>query len=109
MNQEYVKDISKAIKDTPIQQELSPGSPRRYEPAQGISRHNERIHRESKYADTHKNLPFSFRKVAKPVGRNIYVKCDSCGHITSGTTATVGIVCNNCKKFSTITKVEDIV
>lgn len=108
MNQEFVKDVKKAVSNSSIKQELPPGSPRRYEPEVGVKKHNERIHRESKYADTHKNLPFTFRKAAKPIGRNTYVKCDNCGHITSGTTATVGIVCNNCKKFSSVSKIEDI-
>lgn len=106
MNSQFVSDISKSIAGTPINQECSPGSPRRYEPEMGVKKHNERIHRESKYADDCKNLPFSFSKPYKAKGRTTYIKCDNCGHITSGTTNTVGIICNECKKFSTVTEVE---
>ena len=86
--------------------ELKPGAtPRRWEPEGGINKLNERIHKESKFADTHKNLPYSFRKPYKPIGRNTAVSCNNCGNITYGTTATVGIICKKCNKFSTVTEV----
>lgn len=86
--------------------ELRPGvTPRRWEPEGGVGKLNERIHRESKQIDTHKNLPFSFRKPYKPLGRNSIVQCDNCGSITHGTSATVGIICKKCSKFSTVTEV----
>lgn len=108
MNKEFIKDVQKAVKNTPLNQKLTPGStPRRYEPVGGLKKHNERIHRESKQADDWKNLPFTFRKPPKPRGRSTYVKCDNCGYITSGTTATVGIVCPECKKFSSVSEVVD--
>lgn len=107
VNSEFIKDLQKGITQAPsANQILEPGTPRRYEPAMGLKKHRERIHKESRYASEHKNLPFSFRKPPKPIGRNAYLKCDNCGHITSGSTATVGIICNNCKKFSTVTEVE---
>jgi len=106
VNSQLVKDVVKGIKQEPIDQALSPGaSPRRYEPEIGIRRHNERIHRESKYADEFKNLPFQFKKPSKPKGRSNYITCDNCGHITSGTSATVGIICEACHKFSSVTEV----
>lgn len=106
MNKQFIKDVSKAIKSTPIKQELPPGTtPRRYEPEIGVHKHNERIHRESKYADSHKNLPFSFRKPPKPMGRNTYIQCNNCGNISLGSTATVGIICSSCNKFSAVTEV----
>jgi len=105
VNSEFVKDISKTIQNTPVRQELPPGTPRRYEPNAGLGKHNERIHRESKQVDTHKNLPFSFRKPPKAMGRSVVVKCNNCGNITSGTTATVGIICKVCGKFSSVTGV----
>jgi hypothetical protein len=105
MNKELIKDVAKSVKKAPIDQELSPGQGRRYEPAAGVGKHNSRIHRESKVADS-KNLPFSFRKPPKPKGRPTYIKCDNCGCMLSGTTATVGIICPECKKFSSVTKVE---
>lgn len=107
MNEQYFKDIAKGVKQTPLDQELSPGSVgRRYEPAIGTKKHNERIHRESKASDG-KNLQFDFRKPPKPVGRSAYVKCNNCGYILSATTATCGIICPECKKFSTVTEVKD--
>jgi predicted Zn-ribbon and HTH transcriptional regulator len=106
MNEQYVKDVAKYVKQTPLNQELPPGSPRRYEPPGGVAKHNARIHRESKAQDL-KNLEFSFRKPPKPVGRSTYIKCDNCGYVLSGTTATVGVICPECKKFSTVTEVSD--
>lgn len=107
VNSEFIKDLQKGITQSPsANQVLDPGSPRRFEPALGLKKHNERIHKESKHATEYKNLPFSFRKPPKPKGRNAYLKCDNCGHIISGFTTTVGVICNNCKKFSTVTEVD---
>ena len=108
VNKEFIKDLTKGIKNTELKQELTPGSTsRRYEPESGLRKHNERIHRESKRSDNYQNLPFTFRKPQKPKGRSNYIRCDNCGHITSGTTITVGIVCNECNKFSTVTEISD--
>lgn len=85
--------------------ELRPGvTPRRWEPEGGISKLRSKIDRDNKKISS-KNLPFTFKKPQKPIGRNLVIKCDSCGNITYGTTATVGIVCKNCKKFSTVSEV----
>jgi hypothetical protein len=105
MNEQFNRDIAKHVKQTPLDQELSPGTtPRRYEPPGGINNHNKRIHRESKISDT-KNLDFSFRKAPKSKGRSAYIQCDNCGYLTSGTTVTAGIICPECKEFSTVTEV----
>lgn len=86
--------------------ELRPGAtPRRWEPECGIKKHNERIHKESKFADNNKNLPFTFRKPPKPVSRNVTLVCDNCGAYISGTKATVGVICKSCNKFSTVSEV----
>jgi len=107
MNKQFTKDLKKAIAGDNIG-ELTPGAtPRRYEPSGGTQRHNERIHRESKYADTHKNLPFEFSKPPKLTSRSKYIKCDSCGYITSASINTVGMVCPECKKYSSVTEVID--
>jgi len=107
MNEQLERDIARHVKNTPLDQELSPGStPRRYEPTGGVNKHNARIHRESEVSDQ-KNLDFNFRKPPKPVGRSAYVQCDNCGYMTSATTATAGIICPECKKFSTVTGVTD--
>lgn len=104
-DKQLVRDLTKHIKQQPLDQELSPGvTPRRFEPKEGLSKHNARIHRESKIADG-KNLEFTFRKPQKPVGRGTHVSCDNCGNITLGTTATTGIICRECKSFSTVTEV----
>lgn len=88
--------------------ELRPGAtPRRWEPECGITKYNERIHRESKFADDNKNLPFSFRKPPKPISRNALLVCDNCGAYVSGTKATVGVICRECHKFSTVSEVYD--
>ena len=107
VNSEFVKDIKKGLDKVSIGQEFPPGAPRRYEPECGVNKHNERVHRESRYADHYKNLPFTFSKPPKPKGRSTYIVCDNCGQVTNGTTATVGIVCENCKKFSTVTEIND--
>ena len=106
VNSQFIKDLKKGIENTRIDQELSPGStPRRYEPTGGVAKHNKRIHDESRYADTHKNLPFTFRKPPRSKGKSIYLKCDNCGKLYMGTTVTHGIICNNCHKFSTVSEV----
>jgi len=106
MNKQFTKDLKKAIIKEPIKQVLDAGStPRRYEPESGLKKHNERIHKESKYVDSHKNLPFSFRKPLKPMGKSAYLQCDNCGQVITGTVFTVGVVCNSCGKFSTVTEV----
>lgn len=102
------KDVSKALSKKPLNQVLPAGStPRRWEPEGGVQKLNERIHRESKYVDTHKKLPFTFRKPPKPKGRSAYVQCDNCGYITGGSTATVGMICPECKKYSSVSEVVD--
>ena len=107
MNNRYIKDLQKGITNTPpLHQELPAGTGRRYEPSLGARKHNERIHQESKYTDDHKNLPFTFSKPPKARGRIAYVKCDNCGHVSSATSITVGIICKECKKFSSVTEVK---
>jgi len=81
--------------------ELRPGEiGRRFEPECGVKKHNERIHRESAYADSHLNLPFSFSKPKKP-GRKEIKKCSGCGKLIHTSINTVGFICNNCGKFVT--------
>ena len=106
MNNEFFKDIAKHVKKKPLDQELTPGStPRRYEPNDGIRRHVDRIHRESKSADG-KNLDFTFGKPWKPKGASAVLACDNCGYQLSGTVVTVGVICPECKEFSTVSEVK---
>lgn len=88
--------------------ELRPGTtPRRFEPEGGVGKLNRRIHKESKFADEHKNLPFSFRKPYKSKGGPRCFTCDNCGKLINGSSVTVGVICSNCKKFSTVSEVID--
>jgi len=105
MNSNFTKDVKKVLNNTQVG-ELTPGSTgRRYDVPGGVKKHNERIHKESKFADDNKNLPFSFRKPPKSRGSSAYIQCDNCGCITRATTITVGIICPECKKFSTVKEV----
>lgn len=85
--------------------ELSPGTTgRRWEPEAGVNKHNEKIHRESRYADEHKDLPFTFSK-PKKAGRRQYMECDTCGYIVYVSINTVGIICNECKSYVSVKEV----
>ena len=106
MNYQFISDVKKAIKKEPLNQVLPPGSPRRYDPPGGVRKHNERIHKESKIASDHKDLPFTFSK-PKKTGRSSTFSCDNCGYILSASVTTVGVVCPECKKFATVTEVVD--
>ncbi len=82
--------------------ELSPGiTKRRWEPEGGINKHNEKIHRESKYADSHKSLPFKFSRPPKSK-RQMVVECIECGYVTSASVNTVGMICNECKDYVSV-------
>lgn len=105
MNKQFQKDIAKHVKDTSLG-ELSPGStPRRYEPKGGLAKHNARIHRESKQIDG-KGLDFEFSKPWKPKGPSAVLACDNCGYVLSGTVVTVGVICPECKQFSSVSEVK---
>jgi len=104
MSNEFTRDFSK--KDLGIG-ELSPGStPRRYEPEGGVKKHNERIHRESKYVDEHKNLSFKFSKPKSP-GRQKYVRCNGCSSISRTSINTVGIICDHCHNYCGVEDIEE--
>lgn len=102
MNKEFTKDFSKAVlKEDINSSELPSGSKRRYDPTGGVRKHNERIHRESKFIDNHKNLPFSFSKPTK-LKKQIIVECCNCGYTSYVNRDTVGIICSECKKYSAV-------
>lgn len=85
--------------------ELSPGAtPRRWEPECGINKLRSKIHRESKFADQHKDLPFMFSK-PKRSGRKEYMECVNCGHVVHLSVNTVGIICNECKTYNDVKEV----
>jgi hypothetical protein len=75
-----------------------PGSGRRWEPEIGTQKHNERIHKESKFADDHKNLPFEFSKPVR-FGKSKDVFCKNCGRGAAVPKNTIGMICPSCKTF----------
>lgn len=99
VNETFIKDLNKSLRKDTINTELTPGTPRRYEPEQGIRKHNERIHAESSFADKSKNLPFSFSKPAK--NKIIRIKfCSNCGAPAEVNKNAFGIICATCKKYA---------
>ena len=86
--------------------ELSPGStPRRWLPEGGERRLRDKIHRESKFADSHKNLPFSFSK-PKRLGKQVLFRCLECGHTFLASKNTVMCICSTCKKATKVERVD---
>lgn len=109
MNDKFSKDISKHLSKSDLggAKELPAGvTPRRYEPATGLKRHNERIHRESKVMDKHGNLPFTFSKPKKEAASKL-VACVNCNYTTVATKNTIGIICPQCKQFSKVVGVDN--
>ena len=105
MNKAFLKDIEKAVKNTSVNQELSPGAAgRRWEPEEGVKKLNKKIHRESKYMDDHSKLPFTFSKPKKHQ-KSKYVRCLNCGYVTIASKNTVGIICKECKAYSSVEEV----
>lgn len=87
--------------------ELAPGStPRRWIPEGGVRKHNERIHRESKYADDNKNLPFTFSKPKKGKKTDDF-GCAECGRVFSASVSTVMVVCPDCKKVTKAVRITE--
>lgn len=109
VNKTFTEDLSKAIKNSDLggSRELTPGSVgRRYEPAGGVENHNKRIHKESKWVDDNKSLPFSFSKPKRAARRKV-AKCQNCGHVKSVNINTVGVICSNCKQFAKVEEIDD--
>jgi hypothetical protein len=86
----------------------SPGSERRWEPEGGVKKHNERIHRESKFVDDRKNLPFTFSKPVKS-RKNMDAFCKKCGRGISVSRNTVGIICPSCNLYVSVEEKEELV
>lgn len=76
---------------------LPPGSPRRWIPEGGLQKYRERIHRESKFADDYKKLPFTFSK-PQVDKKYKYFECVECGKVFTGSRNMVMCVCPVCKK-----------
>lgn len=108
-NSELTKAISKGIKNSDLggSSELTPGTTgRRFEPSEGTANLNRRIHKESKWADDNKNLPFTFSKPTRPQKQKL-AKCTNCGDIKWVNKNTVGIVCAACKQYSSVEEIDE--
>ena len=87
--------------------ELSPGTTgRRWVPEGGEQKLREKIHRDSKFADDHKNLPFEFSKPVKPK-KHDWFECVNCGSVKSAPKNTVMVVCKDCKQASEVRRLSD--
>jgi hypothetical protein len=70
----------------------------------GKKKYKERISKESKYADQHKNLPFTFSKPQKDKPRNTAIECPKCSRISFVASCTISIICSNCKTLYSVNK-----
>ncbi|KKM97156.1 hypothetical protein LCGC14_1170840 [marine sediment metagenome] len=87
--------------------ELSPGATgRRWIPEGGERKHNEKIHRESKFADDHKNLPFELSRPPRR-GKHVSYVCVGCGYTLFARKNTVMIACPDCKKATKAVRIDE--
>jgi len=85
--------------------ELIPGSmPRRWIPEGGERKHRDKIHRESKFVDDNKNLPFTFSKPTC-LGSQVLFKCLECDHTFLASKNTIMCICSECKKDAKVERV----
>lgn len=77
--------------------ELFGSGKRRWVPEGGLQRHRDKIHKESKIADS-KNLPFTFSKPPRRTGHDLF-ECEGCGHIMSLPKNSIMAVCSSCGKL----------
>ena len=104
MNDEYSKSIAKHLKKQNMG-ELMPGTTaRRYEPKEGLSNLNERIHKESDFIDKNKNMPFTFSK-PKQAKMSVIKVCSNCKNPISVNKDTVGVICRKCKTYASVEEV----
>lgn len=68
----------------------------------GPKKYKERIHRDSKFADGHKNLPFKFSKPKKSKPTNVRIECSKCGRDLFVTDESILVVCGSCKELTRI-------
>lgn len=79
---------------------------RRWVPEGGLQKHREKIHKESKFADDNKNLPFTFSKPQKPKRHDLF-RCVECGRVFSAPVNTIMCECKDCGKATKVELVED--
>jgi len=78
---------------------------RRWLPEGGEDKLRNKIHKESKFADDHKKLPFTFSKPKKS-GKSVYFQCVECGRVITAGPNTIMCVCPDCKKVTKVERVE---
>jgi len=71
---------------------------RRWIPEGGIGKHNDKIRKESKIADS-KNLPYT---ISRPPIRKSYTwfECEKCGHVFNAPKGTIMVICSECNKLT---------
>jgi len=78
---------------------------RRWIPEDGLRKHRDKIHRESKIADT-KNLPYTITR--PPVRKSfVWFECVECGRSFSAAKNTCMIVCPECKKLTKVRQLHE--
>lgn len=68
--------------------------------AMGSKKYKEKIHRESKFADDNKNLPFKFSKPRKYKPLNTRFVCEKCSHEAAVSEETIVVICSVCKHLN---------
>jgi uncharacterized membrane protein len=68
--------------------------------AMGTKAYREKIHKETKFARDHKNLPFTFSKPKKYKSNNVLFICPVCEDEIFITEDTIMVICDRCKTLS---------
>jgi hypothetical protein len=68
--------------------------------AMGTKEYRKKIHKDSKFADDYKNLPYKFSKPKKDKARNICFTCVECGNEMFITEDTLLVICSICNKVN---------
>ena len=106
VNEAFKSDLNKFVADTTVSTELTPGTPRRYEPEVGVAKHNARIHKETSFVDKHKKLEFSFTKPTfSGIKKTVVKLCSNCNAEVFVHTNAVGVICRACGKYASLKEV----
>ena len=108
VNSVLQNDVKKHLAKNTISTGLEPGSPRRFEPTEGVSKLNKRIHKESAFVDKYKDMPFSFGKPTFGQTKKQVVKlCGNCEAPITVATNCVGVICRKCNTYANVIEVDD--
>jgi len=80
---------------------------RRWIPEGGLDKFNRKIHRESKFADDHKNLPFTISKPPRRTGRHEWFQCVECGKELNAPRNTFMLACTVCNKATKVVLIDE--